>query len=119
MNAPAGQRSPNLFDILRSRARALSDGQLVLCAALGVAGLIVLGVIRRWPWAGVAACGALLGAGLWGILDRTRGAPSLLGRAVPMALTTATRLAAGALALISLLALLLGAFGLCLGPWIS
>ena len=119
MNAPAEQRSPNLFDILRSRVRALSDGQLVLCASLGLAGLVVLGIIQRWPWAGIAACGALLGAGLWGILDRTRGAPFLLGRAVPMSLVTAARFAAGTLALISLLVLLLGAFGLCLGTWIS
>jgi hypothetical protein len=118
-NAPPERRSPDLFAILRARVRAASDGQLVLCASLGVAGLVALGIVRRWPWAAIAACGVLLGAGLWGVLDRTRATPSLLGREVPMALVTIARLTSGVLALISLLVLMLGAFGLCLGPWIS
>ncbi|HEY9450574.1 MAG TPA: hypothetical protein VIQ60_12560 [Gemmatimonadaceae bacterium] len=118
-NALPELRSPNLFEILRARVRAASDGQLVLCASLGVAGLVALVIIRRWPWAAIAVCGVLLGAGLWGVLDRTRAAPALLGREVPLVLVTIARLASGVLALLSLLALMLGAFGLCLGPWIS
>lgn len=118
-NLPSERRPPNLFEILRSRVRAASDGQLVLSASLGVAGLVTLGIVRRWPWAAIAACGVLLGAGLWGVLDRTRAAPSVLGRELPVAVVTIARLASGVLALLSLLVLMLGAFGLCLGPWIS
>lgn len=110
---------PNLFDLLRTRVRAASDGQLVIAASLGVAGLVTLGVVRRWPWAAIAACGALLGAGLWGVLDRAPPVPALLGRAVPSPLLSVARVASGFIALLSLLALMLGAFGLCLGPWIS
>jgi hypothetical protein len=113
------RKSPNLFDLLRSRVRAASDGQLVLSASLGVAGFLTLVAARRWPWAGIAACTALLGAGLWGVLDRTPPAPALLGHAVPAPLMLIARLASGALALLALLALMLGAFGLCLGTWIS
>lgn len=119
MDAPAERRSPNLFDVLRARVRAASDGQLAAAAALGVLGLVTLGFLRRWPWAAVAACGVLLGASVWGILDRSPAPPSLRGRPVPAPVVTAARVFAGSLALVLLLALLLGAFGLCLGPWIS
>jgi hypothetical protein len=117
MDAPYERRSLTIFDILRSRVRAASDGQLVLAASLGVAGLVTLGVLRRWPWPVVALCGVLLGAGAWGILDRSRAAfGSSRARATFVQML---RTLAGLVALISLLVLLLGAFGLCLGPWIS
>ena len=110
---------PNLFDLLRSRVRAASDGQLVIAASLGVVGFVALGVARRWPWAVIAACSALLGAGLWGVLDRAAPAPAFLGHIIPEPIVSAARVASGAIALLSLLALMLGAFGLCLGTWIS
>lgn len=116
------REAPNLLDLLRSRVRAASDGRLALSASLGVAGLVTMGVARRWPWPAIALCSALCGAGLWGILDRTRSAPAASVHAPPASptpLVTAARVTAGAIALISLLALLLGAFGLCLGTWIS
>jgi hypothetical protein len=119
VNAPAERRSQNIFDILRDRVRAASDGVLAVAASLGVLGLLVLGLFRRWPWAAVAACGVLLGAGIWGILDRSEEPPSLRGHALPGPLVVATRLIAGIVGLVSLLALLLGAFGMCLGTWIS
>ena len=116
------REAPNLFDLLRSRVRAASDGQLALSASLGVAGLVTMGVVRRWPWAAIAACTALFGAGLWGILDRTRCAQATSVTAHPASpspFVTVARVTAGAVALLSLLVLLLGAFGLCLGTWIS
>lgn len=119
VDTPAQHHTPTIFDILRARVRAASDGQLVLVASIGVVGLVALGIFRRWPWAGVALCGVLLGAGAWGILDRSRESPSLRGRSVPLQLLGALRVAAGTIALLSLLVLLLGAFGLCLGTWIS
>jgi hypothetical protein len=120
MDAPAERHTPpTIFDILRARVRAASDGQLVVAAALGVMGLLALGILRRWPWAGVALCGVLLGASIWGILDRSRESTSIGGRKVPLPLVGALRVAAGFVGLISLLVLLLGAFGLCLGTWIS
>jgi hypothetical protein len=119
MDAPVERRSPNLFDILRSRVRAASDGQLAVAASIGVLGLLALGILRRWPWAAVAACGLLLGAGVWGILDRSNAQPSMLGRKVPTPVVTVARVVAGFVGLICLLVLLLGAFGLCLGTWIS
>lgn len=115
MDGPAERRSPNVFDILRARVRAASDGQLVTAASLGVLGLLALGILRRWPWAAIAACGVLLGTGVWGILDRS----GPLGRPLPLPLLALTRLLAGLVALLSLAALMLGAFGLCLGTWIS
>jgi hypothetical protein len=119
MDAPAERRSPNIFDILRARVRAASDGQLVAAASLGVLGLLALGILRRWPWAAVAACGALLGASVWGILDRSHEPPSIRGRKLPAPLVAIVRVVAGLVGLISLLVLLLGVFGLCLGTWIS
>ncbi len=119
MDAPAERRSPNIFDIIRGRVRAASDGQLVVAAAIGVLGLVVLGVLRHWPWPAVAACGVLLGGGIWGILDRSDVPPSLRGRQLPPPLVAAVRIAAGSVGLLSLLVLLLGAFGMCLGTWIS
>jgi hypothetical protein len=120
MDAPTERHtSPTIFDILRARVRAVSDGQLVAAASLGVIGLLALGILRRWPWAGVALCGVLLGASIWGILDRSRGSTTVVGRNVPPALIRALRVAAGFVGLMSLLVLLLGAFGLCLGTWIS
>ena len=119
MDAPAERHSPNIFEILRARVRAASDGQLVVVASIGVLGLLALVVLRRWPWAAAAACGLLLGAGVWGILDRSTAPPSIRGRALPAPLPALTRILAGVVALISLLVLLLGAFGLCLGTWIS
>ncbi|HEU6452706.1 MAG TPA: hypothetical protein VFT57_14900 [Gemmatimonadaceae bacterium] len=120
MDAPAERRTPpTIFDILRARVRAASDGQLVVATSLGVIGLVALGILRRWPWAGVALCGVLLGAGIWGILDRSGGSTSVGGRKVPLPVVSALRVAAGLVGLISLLVLLLGTFGLCLGTWIS
>lgn len=119
MDAPVERHSPNVFDILRSRVRAASDGQLVVAASLGVLGLLALVVLRRWPWAAIAACGLFLGAGVWGILDRTTVPPSVRGHELPAPLVALTRIVAGLVGLVSLLVLLLGAFGLCLGPWIS
>ncbi|HET7552681.1 MAG TPA: hypothetical protein VFK04_15420, partial [Gemmatimonadaceae bacterium] len=95
MDAPAERRSPNLFDILRSRVRAASDGQLVVAASVGVLGLLALVVLRRWPWAAVAACGVLLGAGVWGILDRSKALPSIRGHRIPTPFVTLTRIVAG------------------------
>jgi hypothetical protein len=119
MDAPAEHRTPTIFDILRARLRAASDGQLVVATSLGVIGLLVLGILRSWPWAGVALCGVLLGAGIWGVLDRSRGSKTIHGRTVPASLVSSLRVAAGFIGLISLLVLLLGTFGLCLGTWIS
>lgn len=114
-----GRSAPNLFELLRSRVRAASDGLLVVSAVLGVLGLVALGVARRWPWAAIAAFSVLLGAGSWGILDRMRQTPVVLGHSLPTPLISAARISAGAVALLATLALLLGAFGLCLGTWIS
>ena len=119
MDAPAEYQRQTVFDILRARVRAASDGQLALAAAVGVIGLIALGILRRWPWTAVALCGVLLGAGIWGILDRSGGSTSVGGRKVPLPLVSALRAGAGFVGLTSLLVLLLGAFGLCLGTWIS
>lgn len=119
METPAERHSPTIFDILRTRVRAASDGKLAIAASLGVVGLITLGVLRTWPWAAVALCGVLLGAGTWGILDRSRAAESSLARRVPRVLMDGLRISAGFVALSSLLVLFLGALGLCLGTWIS
>ncbi len=119
MDSPPERRPPTLLDILRARVRAASDGRLAVAASLGVAGLITLGFLRRWPWPAVALCGVLLGAGVWGILDRSRSSGGPGARRAPEPLVKTLRVLSGSVALISLLALLLGAFGLCLGPWIS
>lgn len=116
---PEARATPNLFDILRTLVRRASDGQLVLSVVAGLLGIVALALIRRWPWAAVAAFGLLLGAGAWGVLDRTRQGPVILGRTVPEPLIAAARVSTGLVALLALLSLALGAFGRCLGTWIS
>ncbi|HEY9515301.1 MAG TPA: hypothetical protein VIQ74_06420 [Gemmatimonadaceae bacterium] len=116
---PESRASPNLLDVLRAFVRRASDGQVALCTALGLLGIVMLAIVGRWHWAAIAASSLLIGAGSWGVLDRARHGPVVVGYTIPESLMTAARVSAGVIALLSMLALALGAFGLCLGTWIS
>jgi len=63
--------SDDLFHALAARARATSDGRLVLTVICGLAATIAIAVWRPFGWmviAGAGLCAAAFGA--WGIADR-------------------------------------------------
>jgi len=63
--------SDDLFSALAGRARATSDGQLVLAVICGLAATLAMAILRPFGWmviGGIALCSAAFGA--WGIADR-------------------------------------------------
>lgn len=109
-----------LFDVLAARARAMSDGALVIVVLGGLAAAIGVAVWRPAAWmvlGSVGVCAAAFGG--WGIADR-----EIVERA-----GTGGRAALAALRAVRLLALLAGIgaasvaalrmLGAVLGTWIS
>lgn len=120
MTAAPEHANDGLFDVLASRARAMSDGTLVIVVLAGLTAAMVVAIWRPAAWmvlGSIGVCAAAFGG--WGIADR-----ELVERAV-----TGGRAALAALRTVRLLALLTGigaAFvaalrmlGAVLGTWIS
>lgn len=61
-----------LGELVASLARRASDGLLVACAALGVAGVAVIGFVVRPVWYLTPLMLGLAAFGAWGIADRER-----------------------------------------------
>jgi hypothetical protein len=120
LTATPEHTSDGLFDVLASRARATSDGALVIVVLGGLAAAIGVAVWRPAAWMVLGAVGVCAAAfGGWGIADR-----ELVERA-----GTGSRAALAALRAVRLLALLAGIgaaivaalrmLGAVLGTWIS
>ena len=111
--------SDDLFGALAARARATSDGQLVLAVICGLAATIGIAIWRPFGWmviGGIGLCGAAFGA--WGIADRelaereaVRGSSAVVLRVVRVASVIVGTCAAILAALVML--------GGALGTWIS
>jgi hypothetical protein len=110
----------DLFHVLASRARATSDGALVLVVLVGFTATIVLAVWRPAAWMVLGSLGVCVAAfGGWGIADR-----ELVERG-----GTGSRATVKALRVVRLLACLVGVgaalvaafrvLGTALGTWIS
>ena len=120
MSAPTSHANDDLFHGLALRARAMSDGALVLLVLAGLTATIVVAASRPAAWMLVGSIGVCAAAfGGWGIADR-----ELVERA-----DTGRRAALTALRGVRLLALLAGigaasvaafrVLGAALGTWIS
>jgi len=117
---PALRPDASLVEYLAARARAASDGRLVLDALGGLLLALAIAVWRPVAWPSLAGvCLALAAFGFWGIADR-----ELRDRAdAPTSLATRTlRVARGAVAAIGFISGAVALFswlGVMLGKWIS
>jgi len=104
--------------LLATRARAASDGRLVVDVIIGAAAMTAALVWRPFAWVALLSAGCCFAAfGAWGITDRI-----LHERRDPDRWTPVLRLGRGAAAIIGGLAglsLILSACALALGTWIS
>jgi uncharacterized membrane protein len=120
MMNPALRPDAGLAEFLVARARAASDGRLVLDVVAGA--LIALGLAMWRPkgWISLVAASLCLAAfGLWGIADRelrerAHGSPPAIVLVLRAARATATLV--GVLAAVTAL---FATLGVALGTWIS
>lgn len=111
-------RDRTLGALLAARARAASDGRLVLDAAGGVVAVVAAALWRPPAWGLLlAAAGCFLSYGAWGIADRTLEGRDRASREAR--LLRIVKGAAVALGALSGGALLVGGLLVGLGPLIS
>ena len=120
MMNPALRPDASLVEYLVARARAASDGRLVIDALGGLLLALAIVVWRPVAWTSLAAiCLALAAFGFWGIMDRelrdrADGTTSLATRALGVA-----RGAVAAIGFLSVAVALFAGMGMMLGTWIS
>ena len=120
MMNPALRPDASLAEFLVARARAASDGRLVLDAIGGLLLALAIAVWRPVAWPSLAGiCLALAAFGFWGITDRelrdrSRAAPAFTTRALGVA-----RGAVAAIGFLSAAVALFAGLGVMLGRWIS
>jgi hypothetical protein len=117
---PALRPDASLPDVLRARARAASDGRLILDVAAGSLASIAIAAWRPTGWMSVLGVSIALAAfGLWGILDRElRDRPRVPSSALVRTLLIA-RIGAASVGVSAAILALFAALGLALGTWIS
>jgi hypothetical protein len=120
MMNPALRPDASLPEFLAARARAASDGRLVVDVIVGCGAALAVAVWRPTGWVtllGVAVCLAAFGA--WGIVDRELrervGAPRT--RIVRMLLVV--RVVAAGIGAFAAVVALFSVLGILLGTWIS
>jgi hypothetical protein len=120
MMNPALRPDASLVEYLVARARAASDGRLVLDALGGLLLALTIAVWRPVAWPSFAGvCLALAAFGFWGIADRELRDRAGAARSFT---TRALGVARGAVAAIGFLSAALALFsglGIMLGTWIS
>ena len=104
--------------LLAARARAASDGRLVLDVLLGLAAASAALTWRPWGWVLLLSAGScFLAYGAWGISDRVlREQPASDGTTMMLRAARAMAVLVGA---IGALTLLLGLCTMALGTWVS
>jgi hypothetical protein len=120
MMNPALRPDASLPEFLAARARAASDGRLVVdvivgcCAAVGVAVWQPLGWLVLF---GASVCLAAFGA--WGIVDRELRERADAPRAHMVRVLSVLRVALAAVGMLAAVAALFSVLGVVLGTWIS
>jgi len=120
MTHPVPRVDVSLFDILAARARAESDGRLVIDVLAGILIVVPTALLRFTLWPMVIGSGiCLISYGLWGISDRELQDHASNPRSRAAVALTVTR---GVCVAVGCMAGLLVAFGglrILLGTWIS
>lgn len=117
---PALRPDANLAEYLAARARASSDGRLVVDVIVGACVAIAVAAWRPTGWLcliGAAACFVAFGA--WGIADRELGERGDTARSATYQTLVAVRMLALVLGVLAAALALFAALALTLGTWIS
>jgi hypothetical protein len=109
----------DLFHALASRARATSDGRLVLAVVLGLATTLLIALWRPPAWLILGCVGIGTAAfGAWGIADREL-AERAAARDVSVVLLRTVRVVSIALGVCAAFLVVLRLLAAALGTWIS
>jgi len=120
MMNPALRPDASLPEFLAARARAASDGRLVVdviagcCVALGVAVWQPVGWITL-----LGAAVSLAAFGAWGIVDRELRERANAPRLLTVRLLSMVRVAAAAVGALAAVTAIFAVLGVVLGTWIS
>jgi hypothetical protein len=121
MMNPALRPDASLSEFLVARARAASDGRLVVDVLVGSGVALVCAVWRPLGWLSVGGVALALAAfGLWGIVDReVRERAAAAGSPRVVRVLRGVRTAAGLVGFCGAVSAVFSALGLALGTWIS
>jgi len=120
MMNPALRPDASLPEFLAARARATSDGRLVVDVIVGCCGALAVAVWQPAGWLvllGVSAC--LAAFGVWGIADRELRERTDAPNARVARVLAMVRVAAAAVGAIAAAGTMFAALGVALGTWIS
>ena len=120
MTHPVLKSDASLFDILAARARAASDGRLVVDVVGGMLIVIPTALVRFTLWPIVIGLGiCLMSYGLWGICDRELQDRATNPRSRVVLALTGARVACVAIGCMAALIAAIGGLRILLGTWIS
>ena len=109
----------DLFHALATRARATSDGWLVLAVVGGSTATLIIAVLRPTAWLVIASLGVCTAAfGAWGIADREL-AESCGARSISVVVLRGVRVLSVALGVCAAIGAALALLAAALGTWIS
>ena len=120
MMNPALRPDASLPEFLAARARAASDGRLVVDVIAGCCGALAAAVWRPAGWItllGVAVC--LAAFGVWGIADRELRERAETSHVYVVRVLSSVRVAAAALGALAAVTAIFATLGIALGTWIS
>jgi Flp pilus assembly pilin Flp len=121
MMNPALRPDASLFEFLVARARAASDGRLVVDVLVGAGIALGSAAWRPVGWLTISGAALALAAfGLWGITDReVRERDDEAGSARVIRVLRGVRMIAGLVGFSCAVGAVFSALGLALGTWIS
>lgn len=120
MSAATSHANDGLFHVLAARARATSDGALVLAVIAGLTATIVVAIWRPAAWivlGSIGVCAAAFGG--WGIADRELVERAATGHPAAVTALRAVRLLALLAGVAAAIVAALRVLGVALGTWIS
>lgn len=118
---PAVRPDASLFEFLVARARAASDGRLVMDVVVGSGIALACAAWRPIGWLSVGGAALALAAfGVWGIADReARERAAAAGSTRLIRVLRGVRIGAGLIGFCGAAGAVFSALGLALGTWIS
>jgi hypothetical protein len=117
---PALRPDASLSEFLAARARAASDGRLVVDVIVGCCGALAVSAWRPIGWLallGISLCLAAFGG--WGIADRELRERGDAPRARVVRMLAILRIALAAVGVLAAIATMVTVLGIMLGTWIS